>query len=95
MLTWLIEREQRGAVFEQARAELSALTAAAASARALAIEDAAKLVDDWVALYPLDVFPEHSTSPDGLAARVLRRMLPNVAKQIRALSPQRAAGSEA
>ena len=77
---------------EQARAELAALTAAAASARALAIEEAAKVCDGRVGALE-SVVRTNSTIARSCASRAAEAA--HIAARIRALSPQRAAGSEA
>lgn len=64
----------------------------------LVIEACARVVDMYAAHYPLDVFPappagEHGTTVDSCSAAALRAVLPEVARDIRALKiPQGSPG---
>jgi hypothetical protein len=74
------------------------LKAKESTARAAALESAAKKVDEWAAQYPEDIWPDKmiddetgeikpNTHPDAMAAKTLRRILPIIARSIRGLEP--------
>ena len=67
------------------RADMQQQYARAQCASTAVLEAAAAVCDDWASQYPTDIFPENGTSSDAIAARTLRRILPEIAKAIRNL----------